>query len=38
MLKRMLILLVALSASALAQNAPTKTTLIKAGRLLDVKG
>jgi imidazolonepropionase-like amidohydrolase len=37
MLKRMLTLLVALSASALAQNTPTKTTLIKAGRVLDVK-
>lgn len=37
MLKRTLILLVALSASALAQNTPTKTTLIKAGRVLDVK-
>jgi imidazolonepropionase-like amidohydrolase len=37
MLKRMLILLVVLSASALAQNTPTKTTLIKAGRVLDVK-
>jgi imidazolonepropionase-like amidohydrolase len=33
----MLTLLVALSASALAQNTPTKTTLIKAGRVLDVK-
>jgi imidazolonepropionase-like amidohydrolase len=33
----MLTLLVALSASALAQNTPTKTTLIKAGRMLDVK-
>ena len=37
MLKRTLLLLVALSASALAQNTPTKTTLIKAGRVLDVK-
>ena len=37
MLKRMLTLLVALSASALAQNTPTKTTLIKAGRVLDMK-
>jgi imidazolonepropionase-like amidohydrolase len=37
MLKRMLTLLVVLSASALAQNSPTKTTLIKAGRVLDVK-
>jgi Imidazolonepropionase-like composite domain, bacteria len=37
MLKRMLILFVTLSVSALAQNTPTKTTLIKAGRVLDVK-
>src|SRR5262247_2787445 len=37
MLKRTLTLLVALSASALAQDTPTKTTLIKAGRVLDVK-
>src|SRR5215813_1987155 len=37
MFKRMLTLLVALSASALAQNTPSKTVLIKAGRLLDVK-
>src|SRR5215510_305847 len=37
MLKRMLTLLVVLYASALAQNTPTKTTLIKAGRVLDVK-
>src|SRR5262245_23554208 len=37
MFKRTLILLVALSASAVAQNTPTKTTLIKAGRVLDVK-
>src|SRR5215475_3554118 len=37
MLKRTLALLVVLSASALAQNTPAKTTLIKAGRLLDVK-
>ena len=37
MLRRMLMLLVIVSATALAQNAPTKTTLIKAGRLLDVK-
>jgi imidazolonepropionase-like amidohydrolase len=33
----MLLLLVIISASALAQNVPAKTTLIKAGRLLDVK-
>jgi imidazolonepropionase-like amidohydrolase len=33
----MLTLLIVLSASALAQNTPAKTTLIKAGRLLDVK-
>jgi imidazolonepropionase-like amidohydrolase len=37
MLKRILTLFVALSVSAFAQNAPTKTILIKAGRLLDVK-
>jgi hypothetical protein len=37
MLKRMLILFVTLSVSALAQDTPTKTTLIKAGRVLDVK-
>src|SRR5262245_13388784 len=37
MLKRTLLSLVVLSASALAQNTPAKTTLIKAGRLLDVK-
>jgi imidazolonepropionase-like amidohydrolase len=37
MLKRILTLFVALSVSAFAQNTPTKTTLIKAGRLLDVK-
>lgn len=37
MLERILILFIALSASALAQNTPTKTTLIKAGRVLDVK-
>jgi imidazolonepropionase-like amidohydrolase len=37
MLKRTLLLLVALSASALAQNTPAKTMLIRAGRLLDVK-
>ncbi len=37
MLKRILLFLVVLSASALAQNTPTKNTLIKAGRLLDVK-
>jgi len=37
MLNRMLILIVVLSASTLAQNTPTKSTLIKAGRLLDVK-
>lgn len=36
MLTRML-LLVIISAATLAQNAPVKTTLIKAGRLLDVK-
>jgi imidazolonepropionase-like amidohydrolase len=35
--KLMLILLVVLSASVFAQNTPTKTTLIKAGRVLDVK-
>jgi imidazolonepropionase-like amidohydrolase len=37
MFKLMLTLLVALSTSALAQNTTTKTTLIKAGRVLDVK-
>src|SRR5262245_25889509 len=37
MLKRTLLLLVALSVSALAQNNPAKTMLIRAGRLLDVK-
>jgi imidazolonepropionase-like amidohydrolase len=37
MLKRMLIVFITLSVSALAQNTPTKTTLIKAGRVLDVK-
>ena len=37
MLKRVLMLLAALSASTLAQTTPTKTTLIKAGRLLDVR-
>jgi len=37
MFKLMLTLLVALSTSAIAQNTPTKTTLIKAGRVLDVK-
>jgi len=37
MLKRMLTSLVALSASALPQNTPTITTLMKAGRALDVK-
>src|SRR5690349_13086082 len=37
MLRRILMLLVIVSASALAQNAPAKATLIKAGRLLDVK-
>jgi imidazolonepropionase-like amidohydrolase len=37
MLKRTLVLLVALSASAHAQNTPAKTMLIKAGRALDVK-
>lgn len=37
MLRRILMLLVIISVSALAQNAPAKTTLIKAGRLLDVK-
>ena len=37
MFKLMLTLLVALSTSALAQNTPIKTTLIKAGRVLDVK-
>jgi imidazolonepropionase-like amidohydrolase len=36
MLRRILLLLVIISASTLAQNAPAKTTLIKAGRLLDV--
>ena len=37
MLKRILTLLVVLSASALAQTTPPKTMLIKAGRLLDVR-
>ncbi len=37
MLRRTLTLLIVLSAYTLAQNIPTKTTLIKAGRLLDVK-
>lgn len=37
MLNRILTLLIVLSASTLAQTTPTKTTLIKAGRLLDVK-
>src|SRR5215475_12291458 len=37
MLKRTLALLVVMSASTLAQTTPAKTTLIKAGRLLDVK-
>ncbi|MDQ3011768.1 MAG: amidohydrolase family protein [Acidobacteriota bacterium] len=37
MLRRILVLLLIISTSALAQNAPAKTTLIKAGRLLDVK-
>lgn len=37
MLKRVLVLLVITSAAALAQTAATKNTLIKAGRLLDVK-
>ncbi|MBS1789452.1 MAG: amidohydrolase family protein [Acidobacteria bacterium] len=37
MLRRILMLVVMISASALAQNAPAKATLIKAGRLLDVK-
>jgi imidazolonepropionase-like amidohydrolase len=37
MIKRILLLLAVLSSSALAQNTPAKTTLIKAGRLLDVK-
>src|SRR5262245_13907516 len=37
MIRRILMLLVIVSASTLAQNAPAKTTLIKAGRVLDVK-
>ena len=37
MLRRILMLLVIISASALAQNASVKTMLIKAGRLLNVK-
>jgi len=37
MLKRILMLLVALFPYTLVQNTPTRTTLIKAGRLLDVK-
>lgn len=37
LLRRIWLLLVIISASALAQTAPIKTTLIKAGPLLDVK-
>jgi hypothetical protein len=32
-----LLLIIIISASTLAQNAPVEATLIKAGRLLDVK-